>query len=214
MLNKIKHYCKSFYLLCKYPYLAKVSNRMSFYYDVPLKKRIIKGGLKEFFYALNHNWYNTIPEGWKPLFIDFLEELKSTLKNNSFIIYDIRIKEGKLYICHNKTSKEVYDIVKLYQKLFPYYCIVCGEPAQYSVYDNPYCIKCKPKSNNYKILPIEGKTVIEWDEGDKPLEKGEYIVTTTDNTIGIDFYDKKWKTFYNVKAYCKCSKLTPYKNIL
>ena len=212
MLNKIKYYYKSFQLLYKYPFLAKVSPRMGFYYNAPLKERIKKGGFKELLYILNHNWYDNIPNGWKiSFFDDFLEELRSTLQEDPFTIYSINITNGKLNISHSKTSTVVYDLIKFYQELSSYYCMICGEVAQYSVYDTPYCSKCRPKNSSYKILPIDGKTVIEWEEGDKPSEKGEYIITTTDNKIGIDYYDKKWKTFYNVKAYCKCSKLTPYK---
>lgn len=212
MFDRIKYYYRNFQLMCKYPFLVKVSPRMGFYYNSPLKERLKKGGLIEFVYALNHNWYDSVPTGWqKAFFKDFLEELKITVSNKPFTIYYIGVKNGKLNISHSKTTKDVYDLVNFYQNLSSCYCMNCGEVAQYSVYDNPYCTKCRPKNLNYKILPIEGKTVIEWEEGDKPSEKGEYIVTTTDNKIGIDYYDKKWKNFYNVKAYCKCSKLTPYK---
>lgn len=104
-------------------------------------------------YDYSYTLLDDMPVGWKKAFgLKFCEEIQEALdKTNetNFEILQIKEKYGSLRFYCKPTTKEVYKVIKKYEKLSERTCINCGAPATRITTDwiNPWCDEC---------LPIEG----------------------------------------------------------
>lgn len=117
-----------------------------------------------------------MPSGWRKRFgIDFCKELKRAILHSGgrkymkeFRILDIKEKYGTLrcYACGE--TDEVMRVIRKYEYISQYVCIVCGEDAVKCTtgWISPYCEKCLPETNRWVwIDPVYG-----WSNGLKSEE--------------------------------------------
>lgn len=95
-----------------------------------------------------------MPKGWYKAFgISFCEDLKKALSGytrtvrNSFRIYDIKEKYGRLQFSCNWYTPEIDNVIRKYEKLSERTCICCGDKAKWlsKGYILPYCNNCMKK---------------------------------------------------------------------
>ena len=129
--------------------------------------------LDNIFILPTHTELDAMPCGWRKAFgIQMCKDLRKQLwKEGNLFKYRItQIKEKWGVLCwYNETaSKEVYEIIKKYEKLSRNTCIVCGEPAT-KISDgwiSPYCDKHFPKDREIYQEKVNGKWKYINDEND------------------------------------------------
>lgn len=79
--------------------------------------------------------YDAIPYGWKKAFgKQLLKDLrKAWLESGkiSFYFNDIKEKYGTLCLYANQGTEAIYKVLHHYEHLSQYYCIECGQKAEY-----------------------------------------------------------------------------------
>jgi hypothetical protein len=120
-------------LLKKYPFL-RLRNLMTGKYDRKSKD----------------TWLDYMPDGWRKVFGEqMVEEIAQALKGEELLITQIKEKFGGLrFYCHG-TTREVYDIIRKYERMSYHICISCGEPATKisKGWISPYCDQCAKQIN-------------------------------------------------------------------
>lgn len=117
-----------------------------------------------------------MPSGWRKRFgIDFCKELKRAILHSGgrkymkeFRILDIKEKYGTLRCYAWGETDEVMRVIRKYEYISQYVCIVCGEDAVKCTtgWISPYCEKCLPETNRWVwIDPVYG-----WSNGLKSEE--------------------------------------------
>ena len=129
--------------------------------------------LDNIFILPTHTELDAMPCGWRKAFgIQICKDLrKQLLKEGNLFKYRItQIKEKWGVLCwyNESASKEVYEIIKKYEKLSRNTCIVCGKPAT-KISDgwiSPYCDKHFPKECEVYQEKVNGKWKYINDEND------------------------------------------------
>ena len=115
-------------------------------------------------------------EGWRKRFgIDFCKELKRAILHSGgkkymkeFRILDIKEKYGTLRVYVQGETDEVSRVIRKYEYISEYVCIVCGEDAVKCTtgWISPYCEKCLPETDGWMwIDPVYG-----WSNGQRSEE--------------------------------------------
>lgn len=102
--------------------------------------------------SYNRTYMDWMPDGWRIAFGDtFIEELSKALGDNAkdFRILDIKEKFGGLRFYCYAATREVYDIIRKYERMSYHICISCGEPATKisKGWICPYCDQCAKQMN-------------------------------------------------------------------
>ena len=129
--------------------------------------------LDNIFILPTHTELDAMPCGWRKAFgIQMCKDLRKQLwKEGNLFKYRItQIKEKWGVLCwyNESASKEVYEIIKKYEKLSRNICIVCGKPAT-KISDgwiSPYCDKHFPKECEVYQEKVNGKWKYINDEND------------------------------------------------
>ena len=129
--------------------------------------------LDNIFILPTHTELDAMPCGWRKAFgIQMCKDLRKQLwKEGNLFKYRItQIKEKWGVLCwyNESASKEVYEIIKKYEKLSRNICIVCGKPAT-KISDgwiSPYCDKHFPKEHEIYQEKVNGKWKYINDEND------------------------------------------------
>lgn len=106
------------------------------------------------FYCLpTYTELDAMDKGWKKAFgIQMCKEIKVALKQSkqlySYRIDQIKEKFGALRWYDSGSNKEVQDIIKKYEYISYYTCIVCGKPAHFltNKWISPFCEEHAPHS--------------------------------------------------------------------
>lgn len=111
--------------------------------------------------------------GWRKAFgIQMCKDIRKQLwkegKLFKYRIMQIKEKWGELCWYDECGSKEVYEIIKKYEKLSRNTCIVCGEPATKisAGWISPFCDKHFPKGSKVYQEKVNGKWKLINDEND------------------------------------------------
>lgn len=129
--------------------------------------------LDNIFILPTHTELDAMPCGWRKAFgIQMCKDLRKQLwKEGNLFKYRItQIKEKWGILCwyNESASKEVYEIIKKYEKLSRNTCIVCGKPAT-KISDgwiSPFCDKHFPKECEVYQEKVNGKWKYINDEND------------------------------------------------
>ena len=129
--------------------------------------------LDNIFILPTHTELDAMPCGWRKAFgIQMCKDLRKQLwKEGNLFKYRItQIKEKWGILCwyNESASKEVYEIIKKYEKLSRNICIVCGKSAT-KISDgwiSPYCDKHFPKECEVYQEKVNGKWKYINDEND------------------------------------------------
>lgn len=127
-----------------------------------------------------YSWYDVIPTGWRKRFgMDLCRELKQAILKSggkeylkSFCILDIKEKYGQLILDTGGQTPEVDRVIKKYEYLSQYVCVVCGDDAvkRTTGWICPYCDKCVPNEMWIWIDPI-----YEWSNPEKAKYNEEIL---------------------------------------
>lgn len=109
-------------------------------------------------------WYYAVEYGWRYIFLQMCEEIKRSMKRDkfpldTFMIYDIKEKNGELDIDAGGPGKDIDKIIHKYEYISFRTCIRCGRPAYgYTTpWVEPYCDKCCNKDGLKPFYTEEDK---------------------------------------------------------
>ena len=84
----------------------------------------------------SHTSYDLIPYGWQKAFgKNLLKDLRKAWIDSGkpkFYFNDIKEKYGTLRLYINQGTDAIYKVIHHYEHLSQYYCIECGERAEYA----------------------------------------------------------------------------------
>lgn len=113
-------------------------------------------------YDYSYTWADDVPDGWRALFLQCCEDLKTQLiadnQLQTFRFCQIKEKYGTLRMYNYGCSSAAQSILDKYEWLSQFVCISCGKPATVETrgWISPFCDECAAKYKN--TCPIERVT--------------------------------------------------------